>query len=197
MDSGRRTGPVTILNSTMANNVGRDAGRQHLRGRRRRYTASISLKNTIVGVAAAPTTATARLARKATTWRAPTRAGWPRPGTKSTSIRSLARCKNNGGATWTHALLAGSPAIDAGTNSGCPATDQRGVARPIDGNHDGSAVCDIGAVEAPPKAFVYLPAPTEVVGLTPALSLSPRRSQHPGNGLSDCSVVPGVETGGG
>ncbi|PWH18947.1 MAG: hypothetical protein DDG59_04770, partial [Anaerolineae bacterium] len=38
-------------------------------------------------------------------------------------------------------LLSGSPAIDAGTNSGCPPTDQRGAARPS------GAFCDIGAYE--------------------------------------------------
>ena len=54
----------------------------------------------------------------------------------------LAPLADNGGRTWTHALLAGSAAIDAGGDS-CPATDQRGVGRPI-GLH-----CDIGAVEAP------------------------------------------------
>jgi hypothetical protein len=55
---------------------------------------------------------------------------------------------HNGGITKTHALLPGSPAIDAGDNDGCPATDQRGVARPQDGNFDGTAICDIGAYEA-------------------------------------------------
>src|SRR5262249_38817193 len=49
---------------------------------------------------------------------------------------------NNGGMTPTHALLPGSPAIDAGTNAGCPSTDQRGVARPQ------GTRCDIGAYEA-------------------------------------------------
>jgi hypothetical protein len=48
---------------------------------------------------------------------------------------------NNGGPTDTHALLAGSPALDAGNNATCLATDQRGVTRP-----QGSA-CDIGAFE--------------------------------------------------
>jgi hypothetical protein len=55
---------------------------------------------------------------------------------------------NNGGETQTHALLPGSPAIDAGGTSanGCPATDQRGFPRPQ------GAACDIGAFEflAPP-----------------------------------------------
>ncbi|RMF39901.1 MAG: hypothetical protein D6755_13910, partial [Anaerolineae bacterium] len=41
----------------------------------------------------------------------------------------------------------GSPAIDAGTNAGCPATDQRGATRPADGNHDATSACDIGAYE--------------------------------------------------
>lgn len=55
---------------------------------------------------------------------------------------------DNGGTTETHALLAGSPAIDAGNNATCAATDQRGVARPFDGDSSGTAVCDIGAFEA-------------------------------------------------
>jgi len=48
----------------------------------------------------------------------------------------------NGGPTPTQALLPGSPAIDAGDNGSCPATDQRGIARPL------GAGCDIGAYEA-------------------------------------------------
>ncbi len=48
---------------------------------------------------------------------------------------------DNGGPTLTMALLPGSPAIDAGSSVGAPATDQRGVARP-----QGAGV-DIGAFE--------------------------------------------------
>jgi hypothetical protein len=51
-------------------------------------------------------------------------------------------CGLTDGATLTHAMLSSLPAIDAGTNSGCPANDQRGMTRP-----QGSA-CDIGAYEA-------------------------------------------------
>jgi beta-glucanase (GH16 family) len=53
----------------------------------------------------------------------------------------IAPLADNGGPTWTHALLAGSPAIDAADDALCPATDQRGVSRP-QGAH-----CDIGAFE--------------------------------------------------
>ena len=63
---------------------------------------------------------------------------------------------DNGGPTRTMALVAGSPAIDAGDPAGCPdfgqppsplATDQRGAARPADGDGVGGAVCDAGAYE--------------------------------------------------
>jgi len=48
----------------------------------------------------------------------------------------------SGQATLTHALLPGSPAIDAGDDASCLPTDQRGIPRP-QGAH-----CDIGAYEA-------------------------------------------------
>jgi hypothetical protein len=48
---------------------------------------------------------------------------------------------DNGGPTDTEVPAENSPAIDAGTNAGCPGTDQRGVPRPQ------GARCDIGAVE--------------------------------------------------
>jgi len=63
-------------------------------------------------------------------------------GTTSNPIDpKLGSLQNNGGPTFTHALGAGSPAIDAGTNIGCPATDQRGLPRPV------GLACDIGAYE--------------------------------------------------
>jgi CSLREA domain-containing protein len=53
----------------------------------------------------------------------------------------LGPLQDNGGLTFTHALVPGSPAIDAGDDAACLATDQRGVTRP-----QGTA-CDIGAYE--------------------------------------------------
>ena len=66
----------------------------------------------------------------------------------------LGPLRDNGGPTFTHALLPGSPAIDAGNpatpgsgGNACEATDQRGVSRPQ------GVACDIGAYESvPPEA---------------------------------------------
>ncbi len=53
----------------------------------------------------------------------------------------LGALADNGGGTSTMALQNTSPAVGAGNNATCPATDQRGVARPQ------GASCDIGAFE--------------------------------------------------
>jgi predicted outer membrane repeat protein len=42
---------------------------------------------------------------------------------------------------------ANSPLVDAFNDASCLDTDARGLPRPMDGNHDGIAWCDIGAVE--------------------------------------------------
>ena len=78
---------------------------------------------------------------------------------------------DNGGPTSTHALLASSPAIDAGNDERCLSMDQRGFARPADGDGDGVVNCDIGAVEI----------------LLPALSISASATPNPvvaGNDLT-------------
>jgi CSLREA domain-containing protein len=78
----------------------------------------------------------------------------------------LGPLQNNGGPTFTHALLANSPAINAANPAGCSDqngalldTDQRGYAR--------NGVCDIGAYE---YNSAGTPAPTEPVP-SPALFL--------------------------
>ena len=87
--------------------------------------------------------------------------------------------EDNGGATFTHALLAGSPAIDSGNpaalgtgGAACPQTDQRGVERPADGDGDDIAICDIGAFELVPGAnfpHVAFDQPVSTSGLSPMI----------------------------
>jgi hypothetical protein len=63
-------------------------------------------------------------------------------GTAATPIDPrLGALADNGGPTHTHALLLGSPAIDAGSTADCPSTDQRGVSRPQ------GPGCDMGSYE--------------------------------------------------
>ncbi|MFN2638209.1 MAG: choice-of-anchor Q domain-containing protein, partial [Gemmatimonadaceae bacterium] len=72
-------------------------------------------------------------------------------GTKNSPINPLlGPLQDNGGPTFTHALLSGSPAIEKGNSSGSN-TDQRGFARPVDtpfiANASSGDGADIGAYE--------------------------------------------------
>jgi hypothetical protein len=67
--------------------------------------------------------------------------GFTGPGDLENTNPMVANLADNGGQVETGALETGSPAIDAGTNTGCPATDARGVPRPQ------GPLCDIGAYE--------------------------------------------------
>jgi uncharacterized repeat protein (TIGR01451 family)/CSLREA domain-containing protein len=67
--------------------------------------------------------------------------GFTDSGSRQNADPKLGALGDNGGDTATQALLAGSPAIDAGDDSGCPSSDQRGTSRP-QADH-----CDIGAFE--------------------------------------------------
>ena len=74
----------------------------------------------------------------------------------------LGTLEDNGGPTFTHALLEGSPAIDAGDDSICSNTDQRDFFRPFF-----AGACDIGAYEfgaLPP--LTGPPPPTPIPTIT-------------------------------
>jgi CSLREA domain-containing protein len=99
-------------------------------------------------------------------------------GSKQNTDPKLGPLEDNGGPTDTLALPVGSPALDAGTNVGCPVTDQRGVTRP-----QGSS-CDVGAyerevVKAPPLA----PAGKAVADLVVRLKPKPKHPK-PGGKLA-------------
>ncbi|WKZ39116.1 MAG: choice-of-anchor Q domain-containing protein [Anaerolineales bacterium] len=82
----------------------------------------------------------------------------------------LAPLADYGGPTMTQALQFDSPAVDAGKNATCAIADQRGVSRPIDGNNDATAACDMGAYEFEPETTP--PAVVSIVraGANPAFS---------------------------
>ena len=86
----------------------------------------------------------------------------------------LASLADNGGYTRTCALQTGSSAIDAGTSTGAPSTDQRGISRP-----QGSGI-DIGAYE------VSSTSPT------PQPTVAPTGSGGGGGGGGGCSAGFGV-----
>lgn len=77
---------------------------------------------------------------------------------------------DNGGFTETH--LPGPNAVDHGVEGPCPATDQRGVERPFDGDDDGAAHCDVGAVEQLGET-----------GSPPSISIADRREKELNSGL--------------
>lgn len=97
--------------------------------------------------------------------------GLAEPGDLENAGPKLAPLADNGGPTQTHNLLAESPAIDAADNAACPTMDQRGVGRPVDGNSDGVAVCDIGAYEA--AAGTTPPRPSSTPAPRPNPTVSP------------------------
>ena len=135
--------------------------------------------------------------------------GLTSPGDQSGVDPLLGPLADNGGPTDTHALLAGSPALDAGNNADCPPTDQRGVARPQGG------VCDIGAFElannAPPNCSGAAPSvariwppnhkmvPVSIQSVTDpdgdpvSIQISQVRQDEPTNGLGDGNTCPDAQ----
>jgi CSLREA domain-containing protein len=145
------TGTITILNSTITNNhkTSGTAGGIVF------YNNTLNIKNTIVAgndgdeCNGSINSQGYNLSSDAT-------CSFTKPGDHPSTNPLLGPLANNGGPTQTHALLTGSPAIDAGTNTGCPSTDQRGVTRPIDGDAVVGAICDIGAYEFGYQLFLPL-----------------------------------------
>jgi hypothetical protein len=125
-------GPTTVLNSTFYNNT---AG-----GLVNGGTDVVSVKNTILSGDPA-NNCVGTITSLGNNLEDGSACALSEPGDLSNTNPLLGSLLNNGGHTLTHALLYGSPAINAGTNTGCPTADQRGIVRPLFGT------CDIGAYE--------------------------------------------------
>jgi CSLREA domain-containing protein len=101
----------------------------------------------------------------------------------------LVSLDDNGGPTLTQALKVGSPAIDSGDNTVCPATDQRGFIRDLS--------CDIGAYEfdssppTPTPTPTHTPAPTPTHTPTPTPTSSPNSDYfEPDDTCAEASAIP-------
>ena len=142
------TGSAVLANGTVSSNVG------SLQGGGIFNDGSVTLKNTIVANNNGGDCANLPVTSDGHNLDSDGSCALGGPGDISSTDPQLAPLAHNGGPTLTHALLAGSPAIDAGDNDDCPPTDQRGLARPT-----GSG-CDIGAYEVgslPVGGIVELP----------------------------------------
>jgi hypothetical protein len=113
------------------------------------------------------------------------------PGDLSATDPELGPLRDNGGPTFTQALLAGSPAIDAVASAACPppATDQRGVSRP-----QGSG-CDIGAFEllqdtTPPLITVPGPITADATSPGGAVVTYSVSAQDPDDKVASLTCVP-------
>lgn len=148
---------VTIINSTFANNTATNYG-----GNLWAENAVISLQNTLV-TGGVPTNCFGALTSQGHNLDSGNTCSFTATGDLVNVDPLFGPLQNNGGATLTHALLPGSPAINAGDNANCPATDQRGVKRP------GGPACDIGAYEFNLEHSLFLPLVTGNISAVPDL----------------------------
>lgn len=141
------SGVVTVTNSTFSGNSAVSAGA----GSGVSAGPSTILRNTIVANSASGLNCYGTMTNGGNNIEDGTSCGWGSgSGSMSSTNPMLGSLGNNGGATQTHALQAGSPAIHAANVLICPASDQRGVYRLLDGK------CDVGAYEAALKLFLPL-----------------------------------------
>jgi len=131
-------GTLNVNNSTFSGNTASSGGGI--------YGGTVYVKNSILA-GNSPNNCDSAKTSQGYNLESGTDCGFTQPGDLQGATANLGPLADNGGPTWTHALLSGSPAINAGSCTdiaGNPVTtDQRGYSRPCPA--EGS--CDIGAYE--------------------------------------------------
>lgn len=145
-------GTVDLDYSTLSNNSGAGSGGLHLYPGN--YSAMLTLKHSIVASGISGSNCAGNsVTDNGYNLDSDGTCGLTQPTSRPSTNPLLWPLTNNCGPTQTHALREGSPAIDAipaAVDGTCAVNqDQRGALRPQDGNWDGVAACDIGAVEQP------------------------------------------------
>ena len=162
-------GVVTLDSSTIVNNQANQVG--GVENRAPVGNPAVSIRNTIIANNTGGTTPDVRNAFNSQGYNLiENTTGASIVGDTATNITgvdpNLGSLADNGGLTFTHALLAGSPAIDKGNSFGTT-TDQRGFTRPFDfgsiANASGGDGADIGAYEVDPTPPVLVSARSEMV----------------------------------
>jgi len=108
----------------------------------------------------------------------------------------LGQLAANGGPTFTHLPQLGSPVVDAGavnctdSHTAALVDDQRGRTRPVDGDADTMAYCDIGAVEVQG----YLSLAVTIAGEGEGIVTSSPPGITCGGGATDCTETLEPET---
>jgi CSLREA domain-containing protein len=141
--------PLTVTNSTFAGNSATTGG-AIVDG----VFNTTTLRNTIVATSTSGGNCAGTITDGGGNLDDGTTCGFSDPTSQSSANAGLdpAGPQNTGGPTRTIALVTGSDGIDRGVNAVCAAApvnnvDQRGAARPFDGDGDATATCDVGAFE--------------------------------------------------
>ncbi|MFN8523215.1 MAG: choice-of-anchor Q domain-containing protein [Chloroflexota bacterium] len=130
-------GTLTLTNTTVTGNSAGSGGGIYAAG------GTLTLKNTIVANQTTGNNCAGTTAGAGSTNNLQDSGTSCGTGFSINAATNLGTLQNNGGPTTTHALLAGSAALNAGSNTACPDTDQRGAPRAKTAGDP----CDVGAFE--------------------------------------------------
>jgi hypothetical protein len=158
------TGTLTLNNSTVSGNSAGPGGTGG--GIRIEEAGTLTARNTVIASNTAPTAPdlSGNLGSQGYNLIGNTQGGSGFDPTDLLNMNPLlGSLQDNGGPTQTMALLAGSPAIDAGDNTGAPMWDQRGPGFP----RIEHGIIDIGAFEYHFRQPQLDPNPVPVQGLSP------------------------------